>query len=177
MMFRRKGEGIIEEVEDCYLYRYGGRIMRIPLVSALIQIVVAAAGLYLGSEVMVDAVIALAQSVKLSTLGLALIVVPAATAIPETTSALIWGYRGKDTLSLGSLVGEKILYSTFYPAVGLFLTSWILDRHAYFSVIATTVISLILLLFILRRKMPWWSLCLGLFFFTSYATLIFAYQF
>jgi cation:H+ antiporter len=177
MMFRRKGEGIIEEVEDCYLYRYGGRIMRIPLVSALIQIVVAAAGLYVGSEVMVDSVIALAQSIKLSTLGLALIVVPAATAIPETTSALIWGYRGKDTLSLGSLVGEKILYSTFYPAVGLFLTSWTLDRHAYFSVIATTVISLILLLFILRRKMPWWSLCLGLFFFTSYATLIFAYQF
>lgn len=177
MMFRRREEGIIEEVEDCYLYRYGRRIIHMPLVSALIQIVVAAAGLYIGSELMVHSVITIAESVSMSPLGLALIVVPAATAIPETASALIWGYRGKDTLSLGSLVGEKILYSTFYPAMGLFLTSWVLDRHAYFSVVATTVISLILLVFILRRKIPWWSLCLGLFFFVAYTTLIFAYQF
>lgn len=178
LMFQRKGEELIEEeAEDCYLHRYGGKIFRWPLVAALIQIVVAAAGLYVGSEAMVDSVIVLAEGIKMSALGLALIVVPAATAIPETTSALIWGYRGKDTLSLGSLVGEKILYSTFYPAMGLFLTSWTLDRHAYFSILATTTISFILLLFILRRKMPWWSLCLGLFFFVAYATLIFAFQF
>ena len=177
MMFRRREDGLIEEVEDCYLYRYGGKIIRMPLVSALIQILLAAAGLYVGSEGMVQSVIALAEGINMSPLGLALILVPAATAIPETTSALIWGYRGKDTLSLGSLVGEKILYSTFYPAMGLFLTPWALDRHAYFSVLATTVISFILLLFILRKKIPWWSLCLGLFFFVAYATLIFAFQF
>jgi len=177
MMFRRREDGLIEEVEDCYLYRYGGKIIRMPLVSALIQIVVAAGGLYIGSEGMVDSVIALAHGINMSPLGLALILIPAATAIPETTSALIWGYRGKDTLSLGSLVGEKILYSTFYPAMGLFLTPWALDRHAYFSVLATTVISFILLLFIPRKKMPWWSLCLGIFFFVAYATLIFAFQF
>ena len=177
MMFRRREEGIIEEVEDCYLYRYGGKIIRMPLVSALIQIAVAAVGLYVGSEGLVDSVISLARGINMSPLGLALILVPAATAIPETTSALIWGYRGKDTLSLGSLVGEKILYSTFYPAIGLFLTPWVLDRHAYFSVLVTTVISFILLVFILKKKMPWWSLCLGLFFFVPYATLIFAFQF
>lgn len=177
MMFQRRGEGLIEEVEDCYLYRYGGRIIRLPLMSAFIQILVAAAGLYVGSESMVECVIALAEGINMSPLGLALIVIPAATAIPETTSALIWGYRGKDTLSLGSLVGEKVLYSTFYPAVGLFLTAWALDRHAYFSIAATTIISLILLLFILKRKIAWWSLCLGLFFFVAYATLIFAFQF
>lgn len=177
MMFRRREEGLIEEVEDCYLYRYGGKIIRMPLVSALIQIAVAAVGLYVGSEGLVDSVISLARGINMSPLGLALILVPAATAIPETTSALIWGYRGKDTLSLGSLVGEKILYSTFYPAIGLFLTPWVLDRHAYFSVLVTTVISFILLVFILRKKMPWWSLCLGLFFFVAYATLIFAFQF
>ena len=177
MMFRRREEGLIEEVEDCYLYRYGGKIIRLPLASALIQILVAAVGLYIGSQAMVDSVIALAEGIKMSPLGLALIVVPAATAIPETTSALIWGYRGKDTLSLGSLVGEKILYSTFYPAMGLFLTSWALDQHAYFSVLSTTTVSLILLAFILKKKMPWWGLCLGLFFFATYATLIFAFQF
>jgi cation:H+ antiporter len=177
MMFRRREEGLIEEVEDCYLYRYGGRIIRMPMISALIQIVISAVGLYVGSEGMVDSVIAIANSIKMSPLGLALILVPAATAIPETTSALIWGYRGKDTLSLGSLVGESVLYSTFYPAIGLFLTPWALDRHAYSSVLATTIVSLVLLMFIMRKKMPWWSLCLGLFFFAAYATLVFAFQF
>jgi len=47
-------------------------------------------------------------------MGLAIIVVPAATAVPETASALIWGFRGKDTLSLASLVGEKgTIHNTF----------------------------------------------------------------
>ena len=75
MMFQRRKEGLIEEVDDCYLYRYGGKIIRLPLVSALIQILVAAAGLYFGSEGLVDSVIALAQGISMSTLGLALIVV------------------------------------------------------------------------------------------------------
>jgi len=178
MMFHGRGGELIEEYDGCYLHKYGKQIIRRPLVAALIQIIVAAAGLYAGSEVLVYSVIAIASSIKMSPLGLALILVPAATAIPETMSALIWGYRGKDTLSLGSLVGEQVLYSTFYPAMGLFLTPWTLDRHAYFSVLATTVVSFILLAqFALRRKLPWWSLCSGLFFFVAYATLIFAFQF
>ena len=102
--------------------------------------------------------------------------VPAATAIPETSSALIWGYRGKDTLSVGSLVGEKILYSTFYPGMGLLLTSWVLDIHAYMSVAATTVISLILLFYIRRQRLPWYGLCFGLFFFVAYAVMVLGFR-
>ena len=102
-----------------------------------------------------------------------MIIIPAATAIPETITALIWGYRGKDTLSIGSLVGEKILYSTFYPALGLFLTSWVLDIHAVFSVIVTTIISLILLYFILKRRLPWYGLFFGFILFVVYGVLVF----
>jgi cation:H+ antiporter len=176
-MFRRKKEGLVEEPEDCYLHKYGGWIFRWPLLAALVQILVAIVGLYVGSQAMVEYVIVLAEGIRMSPLGLALILVPAATALPETTTALIWGYRGKDTLSLGSLVGEKVLYSTLYPAMGLFATSWALDRYAYFSVLVTTIVSLVLLLFILRRKIPWWGLCLGASFFVAYAILIFAFQF
>jgi cation:H+ antiporter len=102
-----------------------------------------------------------------------MIIIPTATAIPETITAIIWGYRGKDTLSIGSLVGEKILYATFYPALGLFLTSWVLDIHAVFSVIVTTIISLLLLYFILKRRLPWYVLCFGLIFFVLYGILVF----
>jgi cation:H+ antiporter len=132
--------------------------------------------LYLGSHYLVQSVEAISAGINVSPLGLALIIIPAATAIPETVNALIWGFQGKDTLSLGSLVGEKILYSTFYPALGLFLTGWNLDDHAVFSVIATTVISLILLYFIRKQRLPWYYLLTGIFFFVGYALLIFAFK-
>lgn len=177
LMFQRKKGLLMEECEDSYLHRYAGRVVRWPLVAALIQLAAALLMLYFGSQMMVGAVIALAEGFKMNPMGLALIVVPAATAIPETASAIIWGFFGKDTLSLGSLVGEKILYSTVYPAIGLFFTSWTLSTPAYFSVVATTAVSFVLLIFILRRKMPLWSLSLGLFFFVAYATLTFAFHF
>jgi cation:H+ antiporter len=177
IMFRTKKGALVGEVGDCYFHKYAPRILRTPLVAALAQIATAAVILYVGSAAMVTSVISLAEGFNLNPLALALIVVPATTAIPETTSALIWGYRGRDTLSLGSLVGEKVLYSTVYPALGLFLTSWTLDRHAYYSVMATTAVSILLLVFILRRRIPWWGLCLGLFFFAAYATLIFSFRF
>lgn len=177
LMFQRKATNPIESHKRCYVHRLGRGVMRWPLASALLQITVAAALLYIGSGKIVQSVHVLATGMGMSALGLALIIVPAATAIPETASALIWGYAGKDTLSIGSLVGEKILYSTFYPALGLFLTPWTLDRHAYFSVVTTTTVSLILLYFILKGRLPWFALLSGLLFFVTYAVLIFAFQF
>ena len=143
---------------------------------AVVQLLAAVALLYFGSQRLVGAVDVLSANIGMSPLGLALIIVPAATAIPETASALIWGYRGKDTLCLGSLVGEKILYSTFYPGLGLLLTSWVLDIHAYTSVAATTIISLILLYYIYKRAVPWYALCFGILFFISYSIMIFAFR-
>jgi len=177
LMFRKKGAELIEECEECYFHKRGKKVIASPMVAALVQIAVAGGILYFGSKNMVNSVDDLAQSMGMSALGLALILVPAATAIPETASALIWGYRGKDTLSLGSLVGEKILYSTFYPGLGLFVTAWDLDKHAYFSVAATTAVSLILLYYILKGRLPWFGLMTGLFFFVAYAILIFVVHF
>ena len=176
LMYRRRQAELIEHAEEPYFYRAGHKVMASPSPTAwaIIQLVLAVVLLYIGSTHMVNSVDTLSKNLGISTLGLALIVVPAATAIPETVSALIWGYRGKDTMSIGSLVGEKILYSTFYPGLGLFLTSWALDIHAYSSVVATTVISCILLFFILRQRIPWWALCIGFVFFVAYAVMIFA---
>jgi cation:H+ antiporter len=116
----------------------------------------------------------IATTINASPLGIAMVITPIATVIPETITALIWGYRGKDTLSVGSLVGEKILFATFYPAVGLFLTSWVLNIDAVFSVICTTVVSLLLLILILKKRLPWYGLLFGLIFFIIFAVMIFS---
>lgn len=168
LMYRNRSAEAIGEAAD----PYASRIISRPLMGSVIQLIVAVVLLYVGSQSMVSSVEELAQAIGLSAMGLALIVVPAATALPETASALIWGYRGKDTLSIGALVGEKILYSTFYPGLGMLLTSWALDIHAYLSVLATTIISLILLFYITDRRVPWYGLCFGLLIFSAYVAMV-----
>jgi cation:H+ antiporter len=169
MMYKRRLADVIEEADDLYICR----IIPHPTLSMVIQALCSAILLYIGSERLVDSVKELALHTGISEMGLALVIVPAATAIPETASALIWGYRGRDTLSIGALVGEKILYSTFYPGLGLLLTSWVLDSHAYMSVVATTVISLVLLYYIAKQRVPVHALCFGLIFFVGYVILVF----
>lgn len=172
MMYKRKMAEVIDSAE----MPYACGIIKHPLFAGFVQLFAAVLLLYIGSERLVGSVEILAESIGISPLGLALIIVSAATAIPETTSALIWGYRGKDTLCMGSLVGEKILYSTFYLGMGLLLTSWKIDYHAYLSVAATTIISFILLYYIAKQRVPWYALFFGLFFFIGYAILIFVYH-
>ena len=172
MMYKNRMVEVIDDADEPYICKY----FPYPVMGGVIQLIAAVILLYIGSHEMISSVDWLAKQIGISAMGLALIVIPAATAIPETVSALIWGYRGKDTMCIGSLVGEKILYSTFYPGLGLILTSWVLDVHAYMSVVATTVISLILLYYILKQRVPWYVLCLGLFFFIAYAVLVFAYH-
>ncbi|HEX7475854.1 MAG TPA: hypothetical protein VF318_07795 [Dehalococcoidales bacterium] len=176
MMYRKRTAELIEEADELTLSKLLPKSFSHHRITLIAQLLIGVGLLYLGSHYLVQSVEAISAGINVSPLGLALIIIPAATAIPETVNALIWGFQGKDTLSLGSLVGEKILYSTFYPALGLFLTGWNLDDHAVFSVIATTVISLILLYFIRKQRLPWYYLLTGIFFFVGYALLIFAFK-
>lgn len=176
LMSKRRTAEQIENRVDLYFHKVAPKSVWGKVAGAVAQLVISIFLLYIGSHKMVKSVDILAQGIGISPMGLALIAMPAATAIPETASALIWGYQGKDTLSIGSLVGEKILYSTFYPALGLFFTPWILDLHSYTSVIATTIISLILLYYILKQRLPWYALCFGLVFFIMYALMIFVFR-
>ena len=173
LMYRKRTAELMEESESLTFARFAPESPSSWKIALSAQILMAVAALYFGSRFMVSSVATISQRINVSPLGLAMIIIPTATAIPETITAIIWGYRGKDTLSIGSLVGEKILYATFYPALGLFLTSWVLDIHAVFSVIVTTIISVLLLYFILKRRLPWYGLCFGLIFFVLYGILVF----
>ena len=169
LMYNRRMTVYEEEVEEAYLKR----LIKNEYVSLGIQLAFSIILLYYSSEILVSAVDIFSKGLGIAPIAISLIAIPAVTAIPETASALIWGYRGKDTLSIASLVGEKILYSTFYPGIGILVTSWFFDFHAMLSVIATTVVSLILLFYIYRQKIPWYALVVGFVFFIAYAYIIF----
>jgi cation:H+ antiporter len=168
-MYRRKG---LEQIENAKM-PYICRIIPSKSIGGFVQLIVSVVVLYFGAREMVGVVNQLALGLGLSAMGLAIIVVPAATAVPETASALIWGFRGQDSLSIASLVGEKVLYTTLFPGIGLLLTTWVLDIHAYLSVLATTTISIVMLFLILKKRIPWYALTFGFLFFIAYAVIVF----
>jgi cation:H+ antiporter len=169
IMYRRRSLEPIENAEVPYL----SRILPFKEAGGFIQLGVSVVILYFAARQMVGLVYQLATGLGISLMGLAIIVIPAATAIPETSSALIWGFRGKDTMSMSSLVGEKVLYTTLFPGLALLLIPWVLDVHAYLSVLGTSLVSLLMLFFISKKKIPWYGLTFGLIFFIAYAVVTF----
>lgn len=169
LMYRGKGAERLEDSESPYICR----IVKNQLLGGVIQLTAAILLLYYSSNMMVSAVATIAESMGISALALALVLIPAVTAIPETASDLIWAWNGKDNLCLGALVGEKVLYSTFYPGIGLFLTSWVLDVYAYFSVLVCFTVSVVLMFFVAKERLPWYYLLIGIGFFIAYAIFIF----
>jgi cation:H+ antiporter len=165
IMYRRRTFEPIENPEEPYI----SKIFPFKETGGFIQLAVSVVILYFGARQMVGLVDQIAIGSGISLMGLAIIVIPVATAIPETSSALIWGFRGKDTMSIASLVGEKVLYTTLFPGFGLLIIPWVLDTHAYISVLSTSLVSLLMLFFISKKKIPWYGLTVGLIFFTAYA--------
>lgn len=135
---------------------------------AALQLLVSALLLYYGANLMVQAITLISDIHRVSPLVVAILVIPVATAIPETLSAMIWAYRGRNSLAIGSIIGEKVLYATFYPGMAMFFIPWELDAQVYLSVLATTIVSLVFFLFSRRGKMPFYAMAIGLPFFIAY---------
>ncbi len=141
-----------EVLSESNISVYFARLVSPALCAALFQVVLSVLLIYMGSEKLVDGIVHLSKLVGISTQALSIIVIPSVAALPESVVGLVWAYKGRDTLALASVVGEKVLYSTFYPGVGMLVTCWCLDAASVFCVIYATVVSLVMLYFVLRRR-------------------------
>jgi len=92
---------------------------------------------------------------SIDTMGLSIIIVPTATVLPESITAIIWTLGNRDTMAVAALIGEKVLYSTIYPALALVLTSWSLTYEAIISVITVEAVSVAMLYHVLRGRLTW----------------------
>ncbi len=147
-VIRASGEIIEENVEAVYF----GKFMKSETYAAFVQVVFSILLIYLGSERLVGGIVELSRIIGISMQALSIIVVPSVAALPESVVGLVWAYKGRDTLALASVVGEKVLYSTFYPGVGMLVTCWCLDLASVFCVVYATAISLLMLYYVLRRR-------------------------
>ncbi|OPY31279.1 MAG: putative membrane protein [Methanomassiliicoccales archaeon PtaU1.Bin124] len=97
------------------------------LLLIIVQIALGLTGILLGATMFVDQIEALAGSIGLNPLLLALIVAPIATELPEMFNAVIWVRSGKDTYAMGNLTGAMVFQSCIPVTIGVLLTGWTLN--------------------------------------------------
>ena len=94
------------------------------------QFVVSLGAIILGAELFVGGAEAIAESIGVAPLIVALILAPFATELPEKANSVVWMRQGKDILAVGNITGAMAFQSTIPVALGLLLTDWDLDRYA-----------------------------------------------
>ncbi len=94
-------------------------VPRLRIVTA--QVLAALVCIVGGAYLFVGAVNALATSLGVSQLLLALVIAPIATELPEKFNSLIWVRQGKDTLAMGNITGAMVFQSAVPTIVALLL--------------------------------------------------------
>ncbi|MCY0890362.1 MAG: sodium:calcium antiporter [Pyrobaculum arsenaticum] len=107
-----------------------------------LQTVAALAAMVFGAEWMVSGIKELGAAAGLDKLALSVILVPIATVIPESIVGLIFIAKGKDDEGISVIVGEKALYSTFYPGLAMALGVYTLEPAAAQALIIAIIVSM-----------------------------------
>ncbi|MEI6414631.1 MAG: sodium:calcium antiporter, partial [Pseudomonadota bacterium] len=124
----------------------------------LLQLLMGLGLLVSGAQGFVQALAAGAGALGLSTLVLALLIVPIATELPEKVNSILWIRRGKDTLAFGNITGAMVFQGTLLPAIGIAFTTWE-PRPAIMTGLFVTLLAAIWLrVLVARRRLRLWHL-------------------
>lgn len=175
IMFRSKSM-LIPEAEEIYLKRLLGRSTSHWIPVAAIQLLIAVALLIIGSRTLVAGIDDASKNLNISPIALAILVTPLAAVLPESITAVIWTLKGKDTLAVAAMIGEKVLYSTFYPAIGLMLTEWEIDFSAILSVAIVEITSILILYHVWKGRLTPDVAVIGLGGYIGFAIYAFIYE-
>ncbi|ADY00994.1 sodium/calcium exchanger membrane region [Vulcanisaeta moutnovskia 768-28] len=162
---------VIEDYEGLYMLRVI-RGYRIEFMPFILQLVISVVLLFVGSKALVEGVIDLSKYLMLDVMGLSIIIVPTATVLPESITAVIWTWRERDTMAVAALIGEKVLYSTVYPALALVATRWLLSVEALVSVAVVEVISSAMLYHVIKGRLTWDVALIGLIGYLTYVLIL-----
>jgi len=108
-----------------------------------LQTAAAVVAMFFGAEWMVSGIKELGAALGLDKLALSVILVPIATVIPESIVGLIFIAKGKDDEGVSVIVGEKALYSTFYPGLAMALGVYSLEPAAAQALIIAIIVSML----------------------------------
>ncbi|MBA2651923.1 MAG: sodium:calcium antiporter [Tatlockia sp.] len=80
----------------------------------------------------------------------ALLFSPIATELPEIMNAIIWVRQGKQILAFANISGAMMIQATLPSALGIFFTTWMLDKALIWGAMIT-MMSILGLYFLLRK--------------------------
>lgn len=136
-----------EEIPPFYFSRRGKEPgMRIVLVQVFTALLIIVAG----AQLFIRSVEAVSTALGIPVFILAIIITPIATELPEKFNSVLWVRRGKDTLAMGNITGAMVFQSSVIPAIGISLTTWVLEPLALASAVIA-LLSASLQYFVLRR--------------------------
>ncbi|HYY10458.1 MAG TPA: sodium:calcium antiporter [Kineosporiaceae bacterium] len=136
--FRREvaggGEASAEDLEPLRLQRR----RPVPSTAAVVaQTLVTLAVVFAASQLFVGQLEAVAPTLGLPPVVVALLLSPIATELPETMNAIIWVRQGKAELALANISGSMMIQATVPSALGLFFTPWLFDAPLVLAGVAT----------------------------------------
>jgi len=139
--YRKNGMNISEEIK---------KTERIAI--TLIKLSIGFIILLIGSDLLIKTIDSISISYRIDAEVVSILIIPIGTILPETMNAMIWAFRGKINLAIGALIGEEVLFATFYPIIGIAFTRWLIDRSGSIAIIFTSMFSLVAGILILKNK-------------------------
>jgi len=147
----------------------GGGGARLWLRYTALQIAAAIAAIYLGAEWIVSGIREFGETLGLDKVALSVILIPIATVVPETIVALIFIAKGEDEEGVNAVIGERALYSTFYPGLSMALGIYALEPAAITALVIAIFVSIVEIVIVWRFGYFGLSAPLGLASYVYYA--------
>jgi len=97
-----------------------------------------------GSTVLVESINRFSGLYGVSRELMSILLIPVGTIMPEVMNSLIWAVRSKTNLAIGALLGEELLFTTIYPAIGIAASTWIITREGMVAVFLFSIFSILI---------------------------------
>lgn len=105
----------------------------------LIQTIGALAVIFIGSQMFVNKLNILSNSLGIAPHMVSLLLSPIATELPEILNAVIWVKQGKESLALSNISGSMMIQAIIPSALGIMFTPWLFDKYLIISAIITFI--------------------------------------
>ncbi len=118
---------------------------KIDSLALLALLIVVGLGLLLGgSTAIVRGINNLSIQTGINQELITILLVPIGTIVPETMNAVIWASRGKTSLAIGAMAGEEMYFATFFPALGILASQWVITFNGIIAILLTSSFSIVL---------------------------------
>ncbi|MGC8644893.1 MAG: sodium:calcium antiporter [Thermoplasmata archaeon] len=126
-----------------------------------------------GSTVLVESINIFASQSGASRELISILIIPVGTIVPETMNSLIWASKLKTNLAVSALLGEELLFTTIFPAIGMAASEWIITLDGIVAILFFSAFSVAIGIGLTRSRGTIFPL---LFYFLSFVGfLIFIY--